>query len=80
MDIVLSAQTSIKHTLKNMLSGVHLEDLNFFSKLKEYIVNGKINPINIKKTLMNLEDQKQLPTNTVSNLLELDRHFNTKVF
>ena len=29
---------------------------------------------------MNLEDQKQLPTNTVSNLLELDRHLIRKSF
>tara|TARA_X000000950_G_C13879124_1_gene646116 strand:- start:141 stop:1361 length:1221 start_codon:yes stop_codon:yes gene_type:complete len=79
-DIVLSAQTSINYTLRNMTSGVHLEDLKFFSKIKKYMKDGNINPLNIKQTLLNLEIQKQLPLNTVTNLVELDKISNTKVF
>ena len=79
-DIVLSAQTSINHTLVNMTSGVHIEDLKFFSKIKKHMSEGIISPLNIKQTLLNLELQKQLPFNTVTNLVNLDKISNTKLF
>ena len=79
-DIVLSVQRSIDHTLKNMISGAQVEDLNVFSKVKGYMDSGIINPLNIKETLLSLENNNQLPKSTVAKLIELDKLSETRVF
>ena len=79
-DIALSVQTSFNYTLRNMFSGAQVEDLNVFSKLKSYIASGIIKPMNIKETLLSLENKNRLPKSTVAKLVELDNLFETRVF
>ena len=63
-----------------MLSGAQVEDLNVFSKLKSYIASGIIKPMNIKETLLSLENKNRLPKSTVAKLVELDNLSETRVF